>query len=122
LAALVGGENVYSIVLAKKVRQSINVLDLTGIAHVLLLAFLICSLHVHFSCHIIIPSLKIRHFQQMRLSPRRTCDAYHSGGGWRVRNQPYRRGGRFGNSNERSFAGRGGKGGLAHDKGRCPPL
>jgi hypothetical protein len=34
LGRLVGSENVYSIVLAKKVRQSINVLDLTGIAHV----------------------------------------------------------------------------------------
>jgi hypothetical protein len=34
LSALVGSENVYSILPAKKLRQSIGVLDLTGIAHV----------------------------------------------------------------------------------------
>ena len=34
LSALMGNANVYSILSAKKIRQSIDVLDLTGIAHV----------------------------------------------------------------------------------------
>src|SRR5215469_5479046 len=72
----------------------------------------ICSLHVHFACYIVM------------LSQRRKHDAHHSGRGWGVGNQPYWRGGRFGNSNERRFDQRGCRrrfSNRASSRGRRPP-